>query len=475
MEAIGSGFSDTVWRRTLAVMAGALLLFYMLCPVAPARWNDLYLSYGRVALISLAAIYFFRARLRGRLETKLVVWYAIWIFLSRLLNTDLYLQNELELVLSRVLCAVVLPLGMLLEEKERRVLLDVVIAAAGAYYFVAALLGLYAAIFGVYFYIPPEHVVFGYDDNSVFYANFIYLIAWETNRTISAVWFYLAWCMMVYEFFRCENRLWRVPIVLAMFVFHLAIAFCQCRSIKLAFSVNVAMLLVLGGLRLLKTRSNAVKALLLGLVALASLPLSYKSFDALTFCSAKIYDAMDVQIERTSDAFMGEAYQERTQDGQSFSDDRDLKASISNLSNRGEIYRSVLPTLRDDPLILLRGRYSMKIMDLPRQYLSYPYYHMHNFLLQVLMLAGLPGLALVAAFCLLLAFKSVRVFFSELPTAVKTLTLPLFGVLFYGLFETVIFTASADERALTDFRELFFFLLAGILLGYAYELPARRT
>ena len=29
---------------------------------------------------------------------------------------------------------------------------------------------------------------------------------------------------------------------------------------------------------------------------------------------------------------------------------------------------------------------------------------------------------------------------------------------------------SADERALTDFRELCFFLLAGVVLAYAYEL-----
>ena len=42
--------------------------------------------------------------------------------------------------------------------------------------------------------------------------------------------------------------------------------------------------------------------------------------------------------------------------------------------------------------------------------------------------------------------------------------------------ETVIFTASADERALTDFRELFFFLLAGVVLAWSYELepPKKR-
>ena len=52
---------------------------------------------------------------------------------------------------------------------------------------------------------------------------------------------------------------------------------------------------------------------------------------------------------------------------------------------------------------------------------------------------------------------------------IKVLVLPISGILFYGLFETILFTDSADQRALTDFRELFFFLLAGIVLACSYE------
>ena len=113
-------------------------------------------------------------------------------------------------------------------------------------------------------------------------------------------------------------------------------------------------------------------------------------------------------------------------------------------------------------------------MLIPHKYQSFPYYHMHNVLLQVLMLTGLPGFLLVLAFFVLLIFRAVRLFFSGAPTAVKSLVLPVSGVLFYGLFEIILFTASADERALTDFRELFFFLIAGVVLAYSYEFaPAK--
>ena len=70
---------------------------------------------------------------------------------------------------------------------------------------------------------------------------------------------------------------------------------------------------------------------------------------------------------------------------------------------------------------------------------------------------------------LLLIRRAVKLFFSAAPVMIKVLVLPISGILFYGLFETILFTDSADQRALTDFRELFFFLLAGIVLACSYE------
>ena len=104
MQTLKHDWSDQIWRRFVAFGAGAMVLFYMLVPVAPLRWHDLYLSYGKIAIIALAAIYFFRARLDGVKEVKLVIWYAIWMFLTRLFNTDLYLQNELDLCCAAWCC-----------------------------------------------------------------------------------------------------------------------------------------------------------------------------------------------------------------------------------------------------------------------------------------------------------------------------------------------------------------------------------
>ena len=73
MQMLKSEWSDIRWRRFLGFCAGAMVLFYMVCPVAPLRWADLYASYGKTFIIAFAAIYFFRARMDGVLEIKLVI------------------------------------------------------------------------------------------------------------------------------------------------------------------------------------------------------------------------------------------------------------------------------------------------------------------------------------------------------------------------------------------------------------------
>ena len=473
MEQIRYVNEDRSFRRLMGCMAVAVLIFYMLCPAAPIRWNDLYNSYGKILIIAMAAIYFYKCRFSGCIEVKVVLLYTAWLFITRLLNTDYYLQNELDLVISRVLCAVILPVGLLLERSEREKLLDFVIAIAGTFYLVTGLMSVFACVFGVYFYIPPEDVVFGIDNNYMF-NSYTYIVPWGTNRTIAAVWFYLGWCMMAYEFFHCKNKLWRIPICIAWFCFHLIIAFSFCRNIMLAVCGNVAMLLILLGIKYIKTKKIAVKAIVIILVAALSIPLCYKSFEVLRTASASAYNALDTDIERIADEHMADSFVEATQEGgQSFEDPRDLKESASNISLRGEIYASTLPTLKMDPMRLLIGKYNDKIMDIPHLFQSFPFYHMHNMFLQVLMLTGVIGLLLVLAFTVLLVIKMIRYFFSNHPEATmdtKMLTLPLAGYFVYGMLEIILFTASADERALTDFRELCFFLLAGIFLSYYYEI-----
>lgn len=471
MEFIKIESREKSWPRVHAFMTAALMVFFMVSPAAPEHWSALYSVYGRCAIIATLALYFWKCGLRGTVEVKLVIWYAIWLFVTRLLNTDYYLENEFDLVLKTFLCVAVLSTGLVLDPTQRRRFFDIVIAIVGGFYFIVAILAITACFLGIYFYIPPENIPFGIESYYM-YAAFYFIAPFGTNRTISAVWFYIASCLMVYEFLNCRRKLWRIPIVFAWLVFYIAVALAFCRSIKLAMSVNAAMLVILGGIKLIKLKSNSVKALLIAVLAVISMPLVYKSFDLTVSATQTVYDWIAPDVERISDPYVGDGRV------QAFGDTRDLKESVSNMSNRGNIFASIIPTIKEDPTLLLVGKYSHQIMDIPHKYQNYPYFHMHNYLVQTLMLAGVVGLLLVLAFSVMLVIKMIRLYFSRLPgvtAAVKTLTLPLSGIFIYGMMETAIFTNCADDRVPTDFRELAFFLIAGIFLGFYYDaFPAKK-
>ena len=257
MEFIKIESREKSWPRFHAFMTAALLVFFMVSPAAPEHWSALYSVYGRCAIIAMLALYFWKCGLRGSAEVKLVIWYAIWLFVTRLLNTDYYLENEFDLVLKSFLCAAVLSTGLVLDSAQRRHFFDIFIAIVGGFYFIVAVLAITACFLGIYFYIPPENIPFGIESYYM-YAAFYFIAPFGTNRTISAVWFYIASCLMVYEFLNCRRKLWRIPIVFAWLVFYIAVALAFCRSIKLAMSVNAAMLVILGGIKLIKLKLTLI-------------------------------------------------------------------------------------------------------------------------------------------------------------------------------------------------------------------------
>lgn len=468
------------WPEAHAFAVFIILCFYLVCPLAPLRWADLYNSYGKVLIISVSALYFYKMRLRGCLEAKLVIFYAVWMFLTRLLNTDYYLQNELDLVLSRVLCCVVLPAGLLLGADSRRRLLGAVSVVFCGFFLVAALLGIFCCVTGSYIYIPPENACFGID--TYWYYKYInFLCMFSTNRTISAVWLYIAWCLTAYQFFRCRSKSLRVALSLVWAVFFIAISLSFTRTIKLALSLSISMLVLLLCIKPMAKKHLAVKVPLLALIMALSLLLSYGAQELAKDGAALVSSKLVYSMQRHDGGLIHYHPLEDeigAESGVDFSDPRSTKESLSNISNRGEIYATFIPTLREDPARILRGCYSSKVMDIPHKYTSVAFWHMHNFLLQVFMLTGLPGFLLVLAFTVLLVRRMILLFFSpraSLPD--KLLTLPLTGLLFYSMFETLIFTDSADYRAMTtDIRELMFFFLAGLVLACSYEAsPVRRN
>ena len=441
-----------------------IFCFFMLCPVAPYRWNDLYdFFYGRNFIIITLALFFFMGRLNHRLEVNLVIFYALWLMATRFLNGDHYLTREPDLILTKFLCAAMLALGPMLDKEGRRRFLNFFCAAVGIFYFVSGALAIVVDLLGTHIYLPPENVLFGLEEEWHLH----YINVFNTNRTISSLWFYIAFCMMLYQFFACRNKLWRIPIAIAGLLFYVAISLAFSRTVKMICAVSVAMLAMLLALKYLPLKKLWQKAAVLVLCAALFLPLTLKSFD---WTASLMTDVSSLLISETTDGADAA--------GVDFSDNRDLGKDISNLSERKQIFASFIPSLKLSPRRIFVGCFSDKLMSIPNLFIDFPipFLHMHNFLLETFMLTGLLGFLLVVFFCLRLLLRMLHLFFTSdqrVSLADKVLTIPLAGILLYGMFEVVIFTACSDRRAPTDMRELSFFIIAGMVLACSYEVLPR--
>lgn len=462
--------SEESWRSFHAFLVFLILGLYLLFPFMPEHCSQLYASYGKALFIAAAALYFWYRRFDGCFELRLVILYALWFFITRILNTDFYLTNDFDLTLGRVLCVLVMAAGLLLERKQRDRFFDVVIALYCGYFFLLSLISLYCCITCGYVLLPPENVSFGIDDYD-WYLCLNYICFFGTNRTISAVWPYIGWCLMTYEFAKAKGSLWRIPIALAWLVFYLGIALSFSRTINIVFACSVGMLGLLLGLRYLKIKNRALLTAALTVLTAASLLIGYKSLDYSNKLSVALSDRI-VSVMDREDGFV----HYHPVNNEHFIDFRDTKSDVKSLSGRSGLYSAVFKVLRDEPDILLRGRYSFKAMDgLNREfhYPNTPISHAHNYLLQVLFLTGIVGFLLVLLFSVLTVRRMIMVFFApdnKVLFADRLLTIPLAGSFIYSMVEVMIFTNSADYRSpCTDARELMFFVIAGVFLAVSYE------
>ena len=450
------------WRGFNAGAGFLIFCLFMLCPAAPEHWAEMYSFFGRIILVAFMALFFYHYSFHRSFEGNLVLFYAFWFMATRFLNGDHWMAREPDLVLTRFLCAAMLGLGPMLNKEGRRRFLNFFCAAVGIFYFAAGALAIVVNLLGTYIYLPPEGVLFGLDEPWHIH----YINVFNTNRTISSLWFYIAFCLMLYQFFACRNKRWRIPIVIAGLLFYVAISLVFSRTVKLITSVSVAMLAMLLALKYLPLKKLWQKAAILILCAGLLIPLTFKSFD---WTASLMSDVSSLMISEST----GEESA-----GVNFSDNRNLGEDISNLSERSQIFASFIPSLKLSPRRIFVGCFSDKLMSIPNLFVDFPipFQHMHNFLLECFMLTGLLGFLLVVFFCLRLVLRMLHLFFTNdrrVSLADKVLTIPLTGILIYGMFEVVVFTACSDKRAPTDMRELSFFIIAGMVLACSHEVLPR--
>ena len=462
--------------QALALAIFVIFVYHLLRYVHPDIWGQIYCVYYMFLVPALVAVYFARKRPDRPVELTLFILYWIWIFISRLLNGDFFLTQDGDMVLNIGLSCVMLAVCTLLKGRDRQRFLDWISIAVCGFYSLLSVCGLYAVLFRKELYNPLT----GGSLCGFWYTGGLarlQLLGKHANEV--AVWFFLSFFLLMYLFFRRKSLLWRIPVVAAAVTNYISLCMTFSRSNRVAFSVCFSLLLVMVVIqRLSGTKRSRQLLAALGLL-LILLPLSYKSFDLAAETVGKVsYELVDAEQKAVPDTPV-DTEQKAAPDTPVDAEQpaAGIEAAAADLGgysdNRGfsdsgrlAIYKTIVPTMRQEPMRLLRGCLCVDVMKIANPLLPTPAPHYHNTFLQVLCIAGLPGLLLTLLLCVLLAVKVIRLFFSDAPLEIKALTLLLIGLFIYNMLEISLFVA-ADTRAFTAY------IVAGAVIAYGNEIQGQ--
>ena len=523
------------WVLLHAGACFALFLYYLLWQVNFYLAETLLYTVMPYGMALLVVLYFCFRRLKDGWEMRLLLAFWLWYLLTRVLTGDIGVEGEFVRTLELLIGFLFLPLGLLLNRKQREHLLDLVCVVTGLFYFVLGVLALYVFLMRTELINPITEGYIAYASEN----EFTRLAVMDQNPNVTGLWFMMGFFLMIYAFSRSKKLYLRIPIVLAGIVDYLCIALSYSRNTKFTVSVGLAMLVVLLLLRRFKEKKKNVRIIAVVLAMVVMVPCVYESFNV----SAELFGKWSASVTESdstseeesepkelkgtsasSPALLGahvftnenklsstakenawvdepdengewgygpwmDAVEDPDQpegpwadpdlemetsfpseEPKLFTDTRGLK-SVGELNGRIYIYQSIPITFQSEPLRMLIGSSEEDLMHYTNEMPRYKdnnreMQHMHNSWLQALMLTGIPGFLLTAAFTVLLVRRMIRFYFSKNPKAalqIKILTIPVTAVLMYHLLETGIFI-------FTDVRACYFFLLAGMVIAWSREL-----
>jgi len=468
-------------ERNVLFSAIVLLIYTYFLPryAFPSIWEQIYyVYYFAFASIFMAFTLYFR-RFNEFIEVKLILFFWLWVYITRLLNGDFFLNKDSDIVLNSGMIYIFLLPCIVLKGKAREKFLDIFSIITAGYYTLLAFVGLYAVLLQREMYNPLTG-----DVMCSFYLSRIYIFSRNPNE--SCMWFFIAFFALAYLFIKWKNPLLRLAVAGAALLNYLVMGMTFSRNAMLAFALSFALLVPAVFLHKFKLKSFVQKLLVTLAMFFVLAPLTYLATNE---CTGLVYDmstALTTRFPAEELAAEPEALAAPAtltsfhSGGESATARKDMSPEplselikdfqVERLQDRGlnssgrvDIYKTVIPTLKQEPLRLIRGCLCLDVMEVANTILPNAKPHMHNTFLQILNLTGLPGLLLLLGFCLLVAYHVLRLFFSDCGLHIKVLTLSLVGMFSYNMLEVALFVAT-DPRSLTTY------IIVGAAMAYSYEL-----
>ena len=449
-------------------LIAALLLMYaylLLLHINTNLWFKLLVVYFPCVLLLLLLTLL--PRIRGeKIELKIILIFAAWMIFTRILNWNIkdYIErcrtggitypDDALLIAGSMMTYLPMSACFVLRGRSRARFLDGIAIITVVFSTVLAAVSLYAVL-----YKTPITAPFGNGYLCLFVNSRLYVLG--KNPNTCCMWFFLGFFFLVFLFFRTKSRLCRVLIVPAALLNYVILAMTFSRNGMLSFSLCMGFLVLVLLLRLLSPKAAWEKLLCTVLVLGLLVPLTYKSFGLLTRGMENIsntliekrdaaqtppmeedggaevsgsggaatlaymcFGSADREVQRPQPLLIrteGASLALLASDGVS----KDNGSGITYEDHRGfddsgriEIFKTIIPTMQNEPLRLLIGCLDKNAMQYAEEILSKDVLNFHNTFLQILCLTGAIGLLLVLAFCVLLGRRVLRVIYSDAPMTV---------------------------------------------------------
>lgn len=420
-----------------------------------------------------AIIYFFSSYGKHR-NIELYILFAnfLWVALMCWLHHSNY--NDIFSIHSESFWALMWCIfffaGVSLHRVSRKKAIDWLSVIICGYLFILSVLALYGVFLGK---LPIQ---------SRFFSEFIYYTEESHNglrhitflgyhRNITTAWFFIGMCLMINQWFTCENRLWRIPIGIAGLFFFLIIGMQHSRSNYVATAVALALLTLS---LLMHHFSNFfysgkynifLKLITFCTAALAAVFLFYSAVSQSSTIISKI--AVNISANQTEQIEISDGTSSGSDEASEIAvitDERSFLEDATSMTGRTTIWKAVIPAIKAKPSIAAIGYDdAIEFINLFTG-VKYHYAHMHNTFLQALVYYGIPSMLLYIVFFTFLFVKMLKFYFSDkVKICDKIIVLPLSGLLLYGIIELLL-------SSVTRVSSVLFCFFAGVLISRYKEI-----
>lgn len=497
MEQKQSFLSSRLWRERILPGAAffAILYEFTFFLVQPMLPKAMFQSFAatRPAAFVCEGLLLLGVLLSREKNRSFLLLNACWLLITRCFLSDLGASAQISIQLT-ILFVCFFHCFAFLGKKQRDLLYALITLELTGLLTLWALFGIVTAITGR----PTAYngISFSIETTEPL---LVFISFFGIHRNLSATYYVCAAAMLLYHCGKTNAFRWKGLTFLFLPLAFCAIAIQHSRSNYLAFALLLGLILV-GSFTQLKRwprglagNAAAICTLVLSVtVVFMSMGAVSDGMSALSQAKQKTPPAEtrageepDAEIEAPA-VFSGSgntpgdspATAEFSDSGNALvdspaltglSDTRNTIADSLTLTGRTEIWMAGLLTIRENPSIALTGQPAESIMTRLNQILEsittrgdqivdHPYTHMHNALMQQLMMSGVPGMVINCLFFLSLLKKIVLdvCYRRKKKGVMQPLAALLLALLVYGMFEPLLYKGVAVSS-------LLFCLSAGLL------------